>query len=53
MSLAQWTNGYTDMRIGSLGLGRIGSLHAETLAGLEAVTSLVVADPAPAGKAVA
>lgn len=41
------------MRIGILGLGRIGSLHADTLAGLEAVTSLVVADPAPAGKAVA
>lgn len=41
------------MRIGILGLGRIGSLHAETLAGLDAVTSLVVADPAPAGKAVA
>ncbi|HET9380309.1 MAG TPA: Gfo/Idh/MocA family oxidoreductase [Streptomyces sp.] len=35
------------MRIGILGLGRIGAFHAETLAGLDAVTSLVVADPAP------
>jgi myo-inositol 2-dehydrogenase/D-chiro-inositol 1-dehydrogenase len=41
------------MRIGILGLGRIGAFHAETLAGLDAVTSLVVADPAPAAKAVA
>ena len=41
------------MRIGILGLGRIGSLHADTLAGLDAVGSLVVCDPAPAAKAVA
>ena len=41
------------MRIGILGLGRIGSLHADTLAGLDAVESLVVADPAPAAKDVA
>ncbi|MGW2445098.1 Gfo/Idh/MocA family protein [Streptomyces sp. NPDC001675] len=33
------------MRIGILGLGRIGAFHAETLAGLDAVESLVVADP--------
>ncbi|MEV6957710.1 Gfo/Idh/MocA family oxidoreductase [Streptomyces sp. NPDC051207] len=33
------------MRIGILGLGRIGVFHAETLSGLGAVTSLVVADP--------
>ncbi|MEV7284754.1 Gfo/Idh/MocA family oxidoreductase [Streptomyces sp. NPDC093252] len=33
------------MRIGILGLGRIGAFHAETLSGLDAVTSLVVADP--------
>ncbi|MFE9056411.1 Gfo/Idh/MocA family protein [Streptomyces mutabilis] len=33
------------MRIGILGLGRIGAFHAETLASLDAVDSLVVADP--------
>ncbi|MFE2578803.1 Gfo/Idh/MocA family oxidoreductase [Streptomyces sp. NPDC059378] len=33
------------MRIGILGLGRIGAFHAETLSGLDAVRSLVVADP--------
>lgn len=33
------------MRIGILGLGRIGVFHAETLSALDAVTSLVVADP--------
>ncbi len=33
------------MRIGILGLGRIGSFHAETLFGLDAVESLVVTDP--------
>lgn len=36
------------MRIGLLGLGRIGSLHAETLAAAPAVESLVVTDPVPA-----
>ncbi|MER8013951.1 Gfo/Idh/MocA family oxidoreductase [Streptomyces griseoluteus] len=42
------------MRIGILGLGRIGAFHAETLSGLDAVTSLVVADPvADAAKAAA
>lgn len=42
------------MRIGILGLGRIGAFHAETLAGLDAVESLVVADPfAQAAKAAA
>ncbi|MYW15943.1 Gfo/Idh/MocA family oxidoreductase [Streptomyces sp. SID2955] len=33
------------MRIGILGLGRIGAFHAETLHGLDAVESLVVTDP--------
>lgn len=33
------------MRIGIMGLGRIGAFHAETLAGLQAVDSLVVTDP--------
>lgn len=42
------------MRIGILGLGRIGTFHAETLFGLDAVESLVVADPfADAAKAAA
>lgn len=34
------------MRIGILGLGRIGAFHARTLAGLDEVGSLVVTDPA-------
>jgi len=33
------------MRIGILGLGRIGAFHAETLSGLDVVESLVLADP--------
>ncbi|CAM5736311.1 Gfo/Idh/MocA family protein [Streptomyces hirsutus] len=33
------------MRIGILGLGRIGAFHAETLSGLDTVESLVVSDP--------
>jgi myo-inositol 2-dehydrogenase/D-chiro-inositol 1-dehydrogenase len=33
------------MRIGIIGLGRIGTFHAATLAGLDAVESLVVTDP--------
>ncbi|MFI8346901.1 Gfo/Idh/MocA family oxidoreductase [Streptomyces sp. NPDC085596] len=42
------------MRIGILGLGRIGAFHAETLSALDAITSLVVADPvADAAKAAA
>ncbi|SME95668.1 myo-inositol 2-dehydrogenase / D-chiro-inositol 1-dehydrogenase [Streptomyces sp. Amel2xC10] len=42
------------MRIGILGLGRIGAFHAETLSGLDAVETLVVADPyAAAAKAAA
>jgi myo-inositol 2-dehydrogenase/D-chiro-inositol 1-dehydrogenase len=42
------------MRIGILGLGRIGAFHAETLSALDVVTSLVVADPlADAAKAAA
>ncbi|UXY38897.1 Gfo/Idh/MocA family protein [Streptomyces albidocamelliae] len=42
------------MRIGILGLGRIGAFHAETLSELDAVDSLVVADPfADAAKAAA
>ncbi|MFD3451375.1 Gfo/Idh/MocA family oxidoreductase [Streptomyces sp. NPDC058691] len=36
------------MRIGLMGLGRIGALHAETLAALPAVESLVVTDPVAA-----
>ena len=35
------------MRIGLLGLGRIGAFHAETLAALPAVEELVLSDPAP------
>ncbi|MER6349226.1 Gfo/Idh/MocA family protein [Streptomyces sp. NPDC001595] len=42
------------MRIAILGLGRIGAFHAETLSGLDAVDSLVFADPfADAAKAAA
>jgi myo-inositol 2-dehydrogenase/D-chiro-inositol 1-dehydrogenase len=33
------------MRIGILGLGRIGTFHAHTLSGLDVVDSLVVTDP--------
>ena len=36
------------MRIGLIGLGRIGAFHATTLSSLEAVDSLVVYDQAPA-----
>jgi myo-inositol 2-dehydrogenase/D-chiro-inositol 1-dehydrogenase len=36
------------MRIGLIGLGRIGAFHAETLSGLPAVTELVVTDAVPA-----
>ncbi|HXJ24842.1 MAG TPA: Gfo/Idh/MocA family oxidoreductase, partial [Streptosporangiaceae bacterium] len=36
------------MRLGLLGLGRIGAFHAETLTSLPAVDSLVVSDPVPA-----
>src|ERR1700735_1825514 len=36
------------MRIGLLGLGRIGSCHAEPLTGLPAVEELVISDPVPA-----
>ncbi|WP_432484978.1 Gfo/Idh/MocA family protein [Kineococcus esterisolvens] len=36
------------MRLGLIGLGRIGAFHAATLTGLEAVDSLVVADAVPA-----
>jgi myo-inositol 2-dehydrogenase/D-chiro-inositol 1-dehydrogenase len=35
------------MRLGLLGLGRIGAFHAETLAGLPAVEELVISDPVP------
>lgn len=41
------------MRIGFMGLGRIGAFHAETLAGLDAVDSLVVTDPVAAAVATA
>lgn len=36
------------MRLGLIGLGRIGAFHAETLIGLPGVESLVVTDPVPA-----
>ena len=36
------------MRIGLIGLGRIGAFHAETLSSLPSVTSLVVTDAVPA-----
>ncbi len=36
------------MRLGIIGLGRIGSLHCETMSALPEVDSLVVADPVPA-----
>lgn len=36
------------MRIGLIGLGRIGSFHADTLAGLDAVDELLVTDPVAA-----
>ncbi|MEU8609358.1 Gfo/Idh/MocA family oxidoreductase [Actinoplanes sp. NPDC048791] len=36
------------MRIGLIGLGRIGAFHAETLSGLPQVTELVVTDAVPA-----
>src|ERR671914_898424 len=39
------------MRIGIMGLGRIGAFHAETLSGLDAVDSLVVTDPVAAATA--
>jgi myo-inositol 2-dehydrogenase/D-chiro-inositol 1-dehydrogenase len=35
------------VRLGLLGLGRIGSFHAETLSHLAAIDTLVVSDPAP------
>lgn len=41
------------MRIGILGLGRIGAFHAATLAGLDAVDTLVVSDPVAAATAAA
>lgn len=41
------------MRIGIMGLGRIGAFHTETLAGLAAVDSLVVTDPVAAAVATA
>ncbi len=36
------------MRLGLIGLGRIGSFHADTLSQLPAVESLVVTDAVPA-----
>jgi myo-inositol 2-dehydrogenase / D-chiro-inositol 1-dehydrogenase len=41
------------MRIGILGLGRIGTFHAETLSRLDAVDSLVVCDPVASAAALA
>ncbi|CAN5867937.1 hypothetical protein BH20ACT6_BH20ACT6_11820 [soil metagenome] len=39
------------MRIGLIGLGRIGAVHAQTLSDLDAVTELVITDPLPPGAA--
>ncbi|MCM0618686.1 Gfo/Idh/MocA family protein [Nocardioides bruguierae] len=39
------------MRLGLIGLGRIGAFHAETLSNLDAVETLVVADAVPAATA--
>jgi myo-inositol 2-dehydrogenase / D-chiro-inositol 1-dehydrogenase len=51
---ARTHQGAHPMRIGILGLGRIGAFHAETLSGLDVVESLVVTDPsAGAAKAAA
>ena len=36
------------MRIGLIGLGRIGAFHADTLAALDGVDELVVTDPVEA-----
>jgi myo-inositol 2-dehydrogenase / D-chiro-inositol 1-dehydrogenase len=36
------------MRVGLIGLGRIGSFHADTLSGLSQVTELIVTDPVAA-----
>ena len=36
------------MRLGLIGLGRIGAFHADTLSELPAVDSLVVTDAVPA-----
>ena len=41
--LAAWVEGHV-MRIGVAGVGRIGRFHAETLRGLPAVESVIVAD---------
>ena len=38
------------MRLGLIGLGRIGSFHADTLSQLPAVDSLVVTDVVPAAR---
>ena len=38
----------TVMRIGLIGLGRIGAFHADTLSHLDGVDSLVVTDAVPA-----
>ena len=38
------------MRLGLIGLGRIGAFHATTLSGLDQVESLVVHDPFPAAQ---
>ncbi|MCO1657683.1 Gfo/Idh/MocA family protein [Pseudonocardia humida] len=39
------------MRLGLIGLGRIGAFHADTLSALDAVSSLVVTDAVPAAAA--
>ena len=35
------------MRLGLIGLGRIGAFHADTLSRLDGVDSLVVTEPCP------
>ena len=40
------------MRLGLIGLGRIGAFHADTLSHLDGVDSLVVTDAVPAVTAV-
>jgi myo-inositol 2-dehydrogenase/D-chiro-inositol 1-dehydrogenase len=40
--------GFDPMRIGLVGLGRIGGFHADTLAALDSVDELLVFDPVPA-----
>src|SRR6266702_2800279 len=47
-SSAAWTERRSRMRLGLIGLGRIGSFHLDTLAALPSVETLVVYDPVSA-----